>query len=116
MPSRDPVARFDDILENIARIERYTAGMAPSSFVADSKTVDAVERCLSRISEAAVKLGVEAETLCPDVPWRDIRGLGNRLRHEYATVDPGRIWLVVKKDLEPLKAACEKARARLGNG
>ena len=51
----DPLPeRFEDILENIERIERYTAGMGEAQFVGDSKTIDAVERCLSRISEAAV--------------------------------------------------------------
>jgi hypothetical protein len=35
---------------------------------------DAVERCLERISEAARKLGEEAEALCPGPPWPLIRG------------------------------------------
>ncbi|MCB1883258.1 MAG: hypothetical protein KDG89_04550 [Geminicoccaceae bacterium] len=39
--------------------------MTAETFVGDEKTVDAVERCLSRISEAAVKLGAEAERRCP---------------------------------------------------
>lgn len=41
--------------------------------------------------------------------WRDIRGLGNRLRHEYTAVDTKRIWLMVEKDVQPLKDACSKA-------
>ncbi|MBA3404569.1 MAG: DUF86 domain-containing protein [Gemmatimonadaceae bacterium] len=65
MPSSDPSQRFQDILDNIARIEKYTAGMDSVSFMEDLKTYDAVERCLARISEAAVKLGLLAETLCP---------------------------------------------------
>ena len=109
MPSKDPAARFEDILENIARIERYTAGIGAAAFASDIKTADAVERCLARISEAAVKLGDEAEALCPGVSWRDIRGLVNRLRHEYTAVDTKRIWLMVEKDVQPLKDARSKA-------
>ncbi len=80
---------------------------------ADSMRADAVERCLARISEAAVKLGEDAERLCPEIPWRDVRGLGNRLRHEYTTVDLTRIMLVVEKDLAALKDSCGEALRRI---
>jgi len=77
VPSSDPVQRFEDILENISRIEGYTAGMDADSFVNDARTYDAVERCLERISEAAKKLGIFAEEKCPGIPWPEIRALGN---------------------------------------
>jgi uncharacterized protein with HEPN domain len=48
---------FGDIIENIDRILSYTAGKSQTDFEADQMLVDATERCLSRISEAAVKLG-----------------------------------------------------------
>jgi hypothetical protein len=46
VPSKDPIQRFTDILENIVRIEEFTAGMDVNAFVGDAKTYDAVERCL----------------------------------------------------------------------
>ena len=61
------------------------------------------------ISEATAKLGDIAADLRPDIPWREIRGLGNRLRHEYDIVDLARIWLLIERDLPPLKAACPDA-------
>ncbi len=68
---------------DIARIEQHTAGMDSTAFAGDKKTNDAVERCLERISEASKKLGSLAEDLCPGIPWSQLRGLGNFLRHEY---------------------------------
>ena len=109
----DPRGRFQDILDNVARIRRYTTGMNAVLFAADDKTADAVERCLARISEAAVKLGEDAQLLCPGPPWRDIRGLGNHLRHAYKRVELTRIWLIVEKDLPPLETACRAALERL---
>jgi uncharacterized protein with HEPN domain len=50
--------------------------------------VAAVERKLLLISEAAVRLGEQADILCPGLPWRDIRGISNWLRHQYDDVDP----------------------------
>jgi len=52
-----PLQRLEDILENIARIERYVVGLDDEAFLIDEKTMDAVERCLHRISEAAIRLG-----------------------------------------------------------
>jgi uncharacterized protein with HEPN domain len=57
------------------------------------------------ISEAATRLGDEAETLCPGLKWRDIRGIGNWLRHQYDHVDVDSIWRTVIDDLPPLESA-----------
>jgi uncharacterized protein with HEPN domain len=81
VPSSRPRQRFQDIVDNAEKIARYTAGMSEVDFRNQELIVDAVERCLMRISEAAVKLGADAERLCADQPWADIRGLGN----SYAT-------------------------------
>jgi uncharacterized protein with HEPN domain len=106
VPSSDPIQRFADIVANIDRIERFTAGMELQGFAANEQTELAVKYSLLIISEAAAKLGDLAVAHCPDIPWREIRGLGNRLRHEYDTVDVVRIWLLLERDLPPLKRAC----------
>jgi uncharacterized protein with HEPN domain len=98
------------------RIQRHTAEIGLSEFVEDTKTYDAVERCLERISEASKKIGDVAEDLCPGVPWAQLRGLGNFLRHEYDRVDPDRVWLMVERDLPTLKIAVEAALLRLNDG
>ena len=115
MPSSDPLRRFQDILDNIARIEEYMAGMDDSTAFEENDLVhDAVERCLERISEGAKKLGAAAEKLCPGIPWPRIRGLGNVLRHEYDRVEGLRIWYLVQDHLPPLKLAVEAALKQLG--
>ncbi len=113
MPSSDPAQRFQDILDNIARIEQYTAGMDSLSSMEDHKTYDAVKRCLARISEASTKLGALAETLCPGIPWPKLRALGNVLRHEYDDIGGDRVWFMVEDDLPPLKAASQAALQNL---
>jgi uncharacterized protein with HEPN domain len=51
--------------------------MNGTAFLEDHRTYDAVERCLERISEAAKKLGEEAEALCLNIAWPQLRALGN---------------------------------------
>lgn len=111
MPSDKPRQRFEDIIDNIDAIARYTAGLNEGTFITNTLMIDAVERCLSRISEAAVKLGERTTELAPEQPWNNIRGLGNRLRHEYDLINPRDIWAIVTSHLPALRAACEKALA-----
>ena len=86
-------------------IEQFTSGMDFDAFRSNPMAVSAVERKLQIISEAATRLGSEAEKQAPDQPWRDIRGMGNQLRHAYERVDLETIWNSVTDDLPPLKAA-----------
>ena len=86
------------------------------AFAAAEQTILAAKYALLTISEAATKLDDIAARLCPDIPWREIRGLGNRLRHDYGNIDVVRIWLLIERDLPPLKAACSDALQILKSG
>ena len=68
MPSSRPAVRFLDILDNIRLINSYVEGMDRPAFDADSRTRDAVERCLERVSEAARRLGPLADKFAPGIP------------------------------------------------
>ena len=111
MPFRDSLSSLHDIYEAIQSIERFILGMDFSIFKADEKTNAAVERKLLLLSEAARRLGDDAEKLCPGIPWNNIRGIGNWLRHQYDRVDPSVIWLTVERD-----PAAPEARRREGFG
>ena len=87
LPFREPSLWLRDIAEAIERIEQFTQGMDFESYRADRKTIAAVERKLLLISEAAIRLGDRGPALCPGLPWDNIRGLGNWLRHQYDRVD-----------------------------
>lgn len=113
MPSSNPSLTLEDIVENIDRFRTYTTGKSEQDFSSDTMLIDATERCLRRISEAAVKLGEDAETLVPGMPWRDIRGVGNHLRHGYRGVRVADIWHIVAQELAPLRAGCIDALQRL---
>jgi uncharacterized protein with HEPN domain len=76
-----------------------------AAFVAEGAVVYAVQYALLIVSEAARKLGPHAEGLASDQPCRDIRSIGNVLRHRYNEVDPEVIWSIVQRDLAGLRAA-----------
>ena len=106
MPTERPAQRIHDILKNIASVEEYTREFSETTFSSNRMAVDAVERCLERIAEAARKIGHQFDSAMPDdVDLLAVRQFGSVLRHNYDTVDPGIIWNVVEKELPKLKAA-----------
>ena len=107
---------FRDILQFTERLAMHTAGMDLEHFRTDVKTLDAVERNLQKISEAAIRLGEQAETLCPGPEWRDIRGLGNWLRHQYDGIDLDVIWHAATVDAPALREAVLAALPDLERG
>ena len=111
--SHDPAVCVADILDNIERIRSYVGRMDRTQFEHDGRTRDAVERCLERICEAAVRLGNHATRLAPDQPWADIRGMGNQLRHAYDRLSLPVIWHAVQEELPALEADLRQALLKL---
>ena len=108
MPFNEPSLPLQDILDAILMIREFTGKMSFEEFRDDTKTIAAVERKLLVISEAAIRLGENAPALIPEIPWRNIRGIGNWLRHQYDRVDVATIWSTVIGDLPPLTASIRR--------
>ncbi|MEA3017731.1 MAG: hypothetical protein QOI38_2453 [Sphingomonadales bacterium] len=112
MSSRRETLRLSDIIENADAIAGYIEGLSIEKFAADRMRIDAVERCLERIIEAAAKIGAERMAeIVPDLPMERVRGLGNRLRHSYDLIDLGTIWETVIVHVPLLRSHCERALA-----
>lgn len=97
--------RLLHILRSIAAIEGYWAGKTFKDFEANEPLRAATERHLLIISEAVRHIPQSDKANYPQIPWRDIAGIGNILRHGYDIVDPQQIWSVVKDELPALEAA-----------
>jgi len=111
-PRRDPRSHVDDILEAIANIDADTAGLDFERFVADRQVRQLVERNLEIISEASRRIPDRLKATEPDIPWREIAGIGNVLRHDYGGVRPEILWGVCAHRLAALKSAVQQIRVR----
>jgi uncharacterized protein with HEPN domain len=96
-----------DIIENADSITGYVGSMTREEYQNDPKTVDAVERCFMRLTEAVIRIGPETmNRIAPSIPVGAIRGLGNLLRHHYDEIDAGVILGTARVSLPVLRAAC----------
>lgn len=100
--------RIEDILESLDKIDRYLADLDYKEFLADEKTIDAVERNFEIIGEAVANLPEEVLARYPEIPWSRMRGLRNILAHEYFGVDLSIIWQTAQEDLPPLRPQLQR--------
>ena len=103
--------RLEHVLFSIAAIEGYWNGKTISDFENSEPLRAATERHLLIIAEAVKHVPDVDKLKHPQIPWRDIVGMGNILRHGYDIVDVNRIWASVQSDLVPLKVAIAAIRA-----
>ena len=104
---RDWPLRIEDILESIARIQRYLEGMDQAGFILDERTMDAVVRNFGIIGEAASHLPEDILAAHPEIPWNRMKGLRNLVIHEYFGVSPEILWSTAIEDLPPLVGLLE---------
>jgi uncharacterized protein with HEPN domain len=90
---------LQDIQEEIAGIRQLTKDAALESFAASWAMKRAVQHALLIIAEAAQHIPDEWKAERPEVPWKQIHGLGNILRHEYRRIDPAILWSVIRDNL-----------------
>ena len=103
--------RVADYLEHIAEaIDRATGYIDPfqtlEALLRDHKTQDAIVRNIEIIGEAAgniQKMDPDFVANHPELPWVEMRGMRNKIIHNYFDVDWEVVWSTVKDDLSRLK-------------
>ena len=105
---KDPKIFLHHILESIGKIEAHLDGYSEEQFSKDTKTQDATVRRLEIIGEAAKNLSAEFKAKHPEVAWREVAGMRDKLIHHYFGVDMAIVWEVFRKDLPKLKGQVSK--------
>ncbi len=104
---KDDRIYLEHILEAIKKIETYLTDKSSADLEQDYMMQDAVIRNLSIIGEAANNLSEQFIAAHPEIDWRQVVGMRNRLIHDYFGVDLDTVWKTVTHDLPPLKKFLE---------
>lgn len=90
--SRDYLDYLQDVLAMMEKIEDFTAGMTQEDFVEDEMAHFAVIRAMEVIGEATKNIPPEVKQRHPDIPWKKMAGLRDKVIHGYFGVDLFIIW------------------------
>ncbi len=102
MSPRSWKERIEDILEAIAEIQAFTQSMCFADFRDDSRTLKAVALNFIVIGEAAGRVPEDIAKAHPEIAWNLLRGIRNRLVHDYFSLDAQIVWDTIHNDLPPL--------------
>ena len=101
MPHHDKVY-VQHIRDATSRIREYVEGIDEASFKKSHIIQDAVIRQIEIIGEAAKHLSPSFRNSHPDIPWRDLGGMRDKLIHAYFGVDLDRVWITVQEEVPAL--------------
>ncbi len=89
--------------EAILAVERFVGTMSFQQFAKDEKTLYAVIRALEIIGEASKKIPKPVQKRFPDIPWKQIAGMRDKLIHDYFGVDSAVVWRTATENIPSLK-------------
>lgn len=96
------------IRDAIGKIESYMKKGTFYEFAKKDLLFDAVVREIEIIGEAANHLSKDFIGKHPEIPWKEITGIRNKLVHDYWQLDLQVIWDTFQKDLPKLKKQIKK--------
>lgn len=98
----DDLTRLRHMKEAAEDALAFTAGKTKEDLEEDRILSFAVVKVLEIVGEAASKISLECHERYPDVPWRDMIGMRNRLVHAYYGINFEIVWTTIVNDLDPL--------------
>lgn len=105
---KDDSVYLRHILDAIELIEGYIKGVSENEFLTHSMLKDAVAREIEIIGEAASNISDEFQMKYPEMPWKKMTGIRNKIVHEYFNVNFPVVWDTVQEDIPLLKQAIKK--------
>ena len=102
MNSRDRII-IQKIIGYIDDVKKYVEGIEARDFLDDKKTITACAFTVSQIGELVKEITDETIDKYPNIPWNSIKGMRNRIVHDYENVDLSVLWGTIMESLPDLK-------------
>jgi uncharacterized protein with HEPN domain len=101
--NRDDTVYLYHIRDACDRIAQYLQGVSSNKFNNTPLLQDGVIRQIEIIGEAIKRVSRDMHSTYPEIPWKDIAGMRDKLIHDYFGVDIDTVWLTAKEDIHILK-------------
>ena len=107
MKSKDRII-LQKIIGYMNDIEKYTEGMQATDFLDDKKTITACAFTVSQIGELSKEITNDTVKKYKNIPWNSMKGMRNRIVHDYENVDLSVLWGTIKNSLPELKLSIQE--------
>lgn len=94
---------IDKLIDYISDIEEYVNDADYNIFKNDKKTLSACAFSVSQIGELVGDLSDDTLNKFSNIPWKSIKGMRNKIVHDYDNVDLSILWNTIVNDLPSLK-------------
>lgn len=94
---------MQDILEAICQLEKMTQYLSFAEFSTKIEIFLSAVKLIEIIGEAVKNIPDEVRVNYPNIPWKNIAGMRDKLVHEYWAIDEKVVWKVIQNNLPQLK-------------
>lgn len=108
---------MQDIVDNLEKAESFIEDLEFEDFLEDEKTRYSVICALEIVGEACKKVPTAVRQRNPQVPWKEMAGMRDRLIHGYFGVDDEIVWKTAREFAPEIRLAiatiieCERSRS-----
>lgn len=103
MIDRDYIVYLEDMLDAVLKVEQFVQGIDFHDFAQDDKTKFAVIRALEIVGESCKNIPQTIRDAHPELPWKEMAGMRDKLIHQYFGIDLEVVWNTVSIDLPIVK-------------
>ena len=93
----------EKMIQLIEKLEKYCENVTYEEFVKNEMLTEACIFNISQLGELTRKIDEEYEEAHPQIPWRQLYGLRNRIVHDYEGVNLKLVWEIIESDISSLK-------------
>ena len=102
MKSKDRII-IQKMINYIEDVQKFIIGIDAKQFLDDKKTITACAFTVSQIGELVKEISDETIKKYDYIPWNSIKGMRNRIVHDYENVDLSVLWGTINQCLPELK-------------
>lgn len=105
---KDDTIYLEHIENSLKRIISYTSDFSREMFLEDLQLQDACIRQIEILGEATKRISDSFKERHPDIPWKDMAGMRDKVIHDYIDVDLNIVYQTVAVDIPILLPKIEE--------
>ena len=99
---------LDDLKEYIGRVKETVSDLSEEEFSKNTLVQDALLKRIEVIGEIVKRIPDAYKAKYPQIPWKEIAGVRDKIVHDYDGLDWSMVWLIATQDILELEETVNK--------